>query len=356
MVDNKLPMGPWEGEDLEGTYEKNQNSYQGEDAGLDDKVRFIRGTHDLICNRAACPDSVNDPKTLAVFIIKDKLDDQEIGCLLKRIPILDNGLTQINKRVWFVSPAVASGKFIDFTEMDDEELFNWIINDLGCGDDPAIIIDPRSQRVTLRYYDSGLNEADNVEIHQINEEQITEEMIAGTVDNLYSECLITPTAQSGPAKLWKNEIPIKYAEQSIQMSMKIALATKFLSCCVREENTGKSGRYDIYIRQKLQFQRGHIPYAILELKVLRSKHHSGTIVPDSDNLSAVEKGVRQARAYRAEWDTTIATLYCFDMREKDSGDDCFGHVRSMADRNQIVLRKWYLYSSAEKYRQAHHGA
>jgi hypothetical protein len=45
-------------------------------------------------------------------------------------------------------------------------------------------------------------------------------------------------------------------------------------------------------------------------------------------------------------------LCCFDMRITDQDGSCFNHVIELSSRLNISLKRWFLYGTSERYREA----
>jgi hypothetical protein len=147
--------------------------------------------------------------------------------------------------------------------------------------------------------------------------------------------------------------PSGEAESVIQSELKAGLSTPFAGCVVRHEQSSQSGRLDLEIVELNRQNPGsNMLHAVLELKVLRSHHHTGANVPAADNSESVSKGVAQAIMYGRDRNARASALCCFDMRTTDTNESCFDAVSEFAAQEQISLRRWYLYNSSERMRQA----
>jgi len=67
-------------------------------------------------------------------------------------------------------------------------------------------------------------------------------------------------------------------------------------------------------------------------------------------LDWVESGVKQAFAYGKDRSARATALCCFDMRKEQTGEACFDHVRDTATELAVQLRVWFLFASAEEFR------
>ena len=268
--------------------------------------------------------------------------------------MLDNGLTMVTGRLWFVSSVVVSGRYIDFNFEDgDDAYFRMVTETLNLGDVPAIVFDPRTNPPDARFYPRGLGDIDNLESVALTS-NVSVGRIYEAIDLVYRNCLITPEAQDPTGKLWKNGrrwFPSCQAERTIQFYLRVGLTTAFPTCVVRREQTSVSGRFDLQIEENSTFGPGHVTrHAILELKVVRSFWSSGTQVPHKDMLDSVKSGVEQAASYRSDFNAREAVLCCFDMRQKHSGRQCFNHVEGLAAQLSVELMHWFIFGTSKQYR------
>jgi hypothetical protein len=125
---------------------------------------------------------------------------------------------------------------------------------------------------------------------------------------------------------------------------------------VRAEQVTEEGRADIVIRKKTQSKSGYpatVQEWVLELKALVDHTHTGNQVPPAKARHAVREGLDQVIAYKSQLHAVSAALCCYDMREKDEGDDeCFKHIAVDASAQSIALWRWFLFRSAKASRAA----
>lgn len=350
---NDIDLGSWKVEDLALTAQLFAGL--GADDRLPPEVRFLSNVAKLIQERKAVDSEGSDPNLPAVFLLAPTRREKISGKAI-RVPMLNNGVNTLNGRVWLVSAVVNSGYRLEVGVHDDDSLFSFVTDSLSLGDVPAAIYEPRGSSPTIRYYPAGLEEPDECVIFPASGEEVTDEKIFSVIEGVYQQCLKTPDAQSRAGKLWKNHDrcwPSSKAEAVVQLNLKAGLVGQFLTCIIREEQTTPEGRTDLEIEERVPGQPGIvIRHALIELKVLRSFHEGGASVPDSYNLEWVESGVLQAHEHGTQKGARLATLCCFDMRAKDDKESCFEHVREKAHRLQVVLKRWYIYSSSAYYRKA----
>jgi hypothetical protein len=341
--------GAWSVDELKAT--AGGNAGIGSDAGLPDEVRFAAGIVKLVRRQIA--EGIANPPGLAVFLLEPNARTWDASIIPKRIPMLDNGLTPIGSRLWFVNEAVVSGKYVELDAMEDDELFRLVTERLQLGHVPAALVELRTQKPSVRFYPKGLVEPDSLRSLAITG-VVTLNDIFAAVDHVHKTSLVTPNAHAPAGKLWVNGTkchPIKKAEDYIQLYLRVGLATWFPTCDIRWEERSVTGRLDLKIEEsdaldKTQFTR----HAILELKVLRSYGSTGNAVSPLEMRNWVKSGITQASSYGKDWGARRAALCCFDMRSSWTGEKCFVRVRKYAKKLSVDLRLWFLFGTSARYR------
>jgi len=350
---NRDALGPWSEADLAGTARTFIGL--GADADLPAYVRFLSAVAKLLRRRRVQPSSSTDEAKPAVFLLEPTaraLGEQSPI----RVPMLNNGLTPINGRLWFVSQVVVAGSFVDLDDLDDDAIFAAVTDILELGDAPAVLFDPRSNPPEARFYANGLANPEEYVSLDLGLTPVSLDRVFAAIDRVHETCLVTPEAQVTSGNLWAENTKwwaSDEAEDRVQLQLKAGLATAFPTCTIRHEQTGATGRLDLEIEEADVVNVGQVTrHAVLELKVLRSYGSTGRTVSAQYTLDWVEKGVKQADAYRTEKNALAAALCCFDMRKDDSGEGCFGHVQELASRLDVRLRVWFLFATSEQYRDA----
>jgi hypothetical protein len=350
-IDEPADRDPWDDENLIET--ARDNFGVGADAGLPDEVRFRASVTRVIRKRL---ENVTEHSrmTPAIFFLLPtgpKLPDKES---LELVPMLDNGVTQVEGNLWFVGPQAGSGYRYTLEEwIDDAAIFATAIDSLDVGHVPAIVFEPRPTSVEARFYPNGLREHDCYEKMRLNARTITIEDAVEVVERVYRQSLVTPDAQLACGKLWVKPArhwPVMDAEERIQLQLRTGLIGAFPNCVVRSEQPQTSGRLDLEIEGPVS-GGGYVRHLVLELKVLRSFRSSGKPVAEAEMLAWVKEGVDQAASYGDERKATARALFCFDMRKTFSGDACFSQVRSRAKRLKVALRVWHLFATSKSYRE-----
>lgn len=347
-------LGPWASDNFAKTV--NTSSTVGVDSDLPDVVRFLAGVAKLIRRRLAEAGDSADPSMPAVFLLMPNAHVNKLHVNLTRIPMLNNGLTVVNGRLWFVSPVPVMGSYVELKDCDDDKLFRIVSEDLELGNVPAVIYDPRTKAREIRFYENGLDAPEICESISMAASDVALERIFEVINRIHERTLITPDAQQLEGKLWCDNTkhwPVKNAERVIQLYLYAGLTAAFLNCTVRAEQNNVSGRLDLEIEESDPIDRSiFVRHALLELKVLRSFGSTGDIFSEKYNLDWVESGVNQAASYRKERGARASALCCFDMRKENSGEECFTHVSDLAQQLKVALRVWFLYATSKQYRDA----
>ena len=347
-------LGSWADADFARTV--NEDAGIGADAGLPDHVRFISGIVKLIRRHLALSKMDGLSPKPAIFLLEPSVPTGKLDVASTRVPMLDNGLTAVTGRLWFVSPVVVSGRYVEIDANDDDQVFSVVTDNLQLGHVQAIVFDPRTVPPEVRFYANGLGQPEYYQPVTVANPDVSLSRIFEAIDLIYKSCLITPEAQTRSGKLWEKEQQYwaaQNAEDVVQTNLKAGLVAAFPSCTVRHEQTSVPGRLDLEIEESDPVDRGHIiRHAVLELKVLRSYGSTGKSVSETKTLEWVQSGVQQAAAYRNERNASASALCCFDMRKEASGETCFDHVREMATDLKVEMKIWYIYATSHQYRSA----
>jgi hypothetical protein len=324
----------------------------GDDSDQPDTVRFLRGVARLVKKRLRS--AAKPAQAPAVFLLCPTEPQTVDKDILKSYPMLDNGLTPVEGRLWLVGPVVVSGKCMPLDVVEDSELFEIVVGQLKQGDVPAVIYDPRTDPAQIRYYCAGLQDADTCKVLDVPMELVDLQHILAVVDQVHETVLVTPDAQSQVAKLWQNARlyrPVQNAELTIQGYLQTAFCVAFPTCTVRREQPQVTGRLDIEIEEKDSERPGYvIKHAVLELKVLRSFGSTGTAYTEDETRTWMDEGIDQAYAYREERGSLQSALCCFDMRKSHAEVSGFEELVERAARLNVTIRVWCLFPSAKAYR------
>ncbi len=354
MVSNKeqhIDLGPWENADFGKTFQ--ETIIYGADENLPDEIRFIAGVAKLIKRCLEKQNANTDANRPSIFLLESKISSETTEIKPKRVPMLDNGDTTITGRLWFVSPVVVTGFYLELDDCDDDDLFKIVTDKLKLGSIPTVIFDPRIIQEPVRFYPHGLDKTENIKILDLHR-PVSLDQIFDVITHVYNERFVTPEGQPKAGSLWQNNDkwwPVQNAEDMIQLYLSIGLTAAFPSCTIRHEQTAVTGRLDLEIEEKTLLNSNVIiRHAVLELKMLRSFNSSGRSVSEAFTKEWIESGVKQAASYRMERGAKASALCCFDMRKEDTGSKCFEHVNDLAIRLDVKLKRWYIYATSKDYR------
>lgn len=346
-------LGPWSGADLEQTARQAYGIGADEDVPAD--IRFVRNVARVVTRRLQVAGGQVKPGAgLSVFLLRPIPPK---AATTPRVPMLGNGETEIAGRIWFVSPVANSGRYVEPPCCDDSSIFDFVVDDLGCGALPAVVFNPRLPHPEITFFPLGLGHEETCKVVSLREEAVTLDDILAVIERVHATSFVTPDAQvQEGSTVWERADQFwvrKHAEAVVQSHIKAALCGRFLTCDIRHEQTMTAGRVDLEIEQPSQVDPlAVVRPAVIEVKVLRSRGSTGRAARPDAILRWIARGVRQVAAYRANRRALNGILCCFDMRDGDTGDTCFDHVRSQASSVSVTLSRWFLYNSAEAWRLA----
>ena len=179
-------LGPWAKDDFTATAKQFNGTGAGND--LPPEVRFRRNVARLVRRRHRQHASTMRSDALAIFLMEaapQRLPPH------RRVPMLDNGLTEVAGRVWFVSPAVISGRYFELIGQSDEDVFAFVTDDLQSGLVPAVVYDPRLQAAEVRFYPNGLADCDACEVLTIADTTVTIATINAAIDKVFESVFAT---------------------------------------------------------------------------------------------------------------------------------------------------------------------
>lgn len=237
----------------------------------------------------------------------------------KREPTFSLGSVNVAGRVWFGAPSMNScNGFTIPPEADSDKIFTFVSETLVSGSRPAIYFEGSTDKFTLRFYPEGIDNPEKCDDIPLGGENLNETILKDLLDKIHGKSLITPTACLAAKDIWQDPVkcfPVERAEEAIQKIVEVGLANALGNLIVKTEETGVFGRYDLaIIEQDPSDPSKNTNHAILELKIVKAYTNSGNKVSDAANQKAVQKGIRQAFAYRMEHGSRFSALCCYDLR------------------------------------------
>ena len=347
-----VELGPWLDADLHGT--ASAYSGDGSDDDLDEIRRFARSVCRLMLRRLRQHAQDIRRDAIAIFLLQPTAP---AGSSANREPMLGDGSVEISGKIWFVNKTAQSGRSLEASNIEDGSMFD-LVEELGLGNVPAIVVNPKVDIPVVRVYEKGLSNEEEVDSVDILDREVDVIDIQETINRMCEKQLCTPEAQVTGASMWANARKChaaSNAEAIAQLQMKTALSFRLFNCDIRHEQRMRAGRTDIEIAQKRADGTTLIP-AEIEIKVLRERNRRGKKWPDSHNEKWIRRGVRQAAAYRDDRNASSGILVCFDMRQTDRGDiQSFSQVKPYAQELDVTLHRNFLYNSSEAWRAARYG-
>ena len=341
-------LGPWFDADLEGTAAA--YSGDGSDYDIDPVSRLGRHVCWLALRRSRQHLNGMRRDAIAIFLLQPS---PNVSSTIRE-PMLGDGGVEICGKIWFVNVTAQSGRSIDADCEDDGRMFEQV-EGLGMGHVPAVVFNPKVKVPTVRIYKKGLSNDCQVESIEIVERKVDLGEIKRVINLMYEKQLCTPDAQVSGASMWANAKKFhaaSNAEAIAQLQVKTALSSRLFDCEIRHEQKMRAGRTDIEVVQRLSDGTTLTP-AEIEIKVLRERNKRGGKWTDSSNERWMQRGVRQAAAYRDDRKAKSGMLCCFDMRDGDRGElRTFAAIKPYADNLDISLHRHFLYNSAEAWRKA----
>lgn len=347
-------LGPWKGAKLGETIAAYNGV--GADDDLPDALRFARGVGNLILKRRRHAGAEMRTDAISVFLLRP---EGSPGASIRQ-PTLGDGDIEVAGRIWFVTADAKGGRFIEPPSTTDGDVFDHV-EAIGCGDNPAVVFNPRVEPPTLRFYPKGLAVENDVEVIEITNMAVTVERVEHILDRMWQNSFRTPDAQidKGSA-VWVN--PDKHwakseAEKIVQSHIKTALAVALVDCVIRHEQPMGRGRVDIEIEQPTNDNPPKwVRPMEIEVKVLRERGSTGRKRTEISVHRWIGHGIRQAAAYRDERGAEHGMLCCIDMRAEDLNDDyCPAATKQRAADHKVVIFRRFLYNSADALRLAEYG-
>lgn len=315
-------------------------------------TKFARRVSNLITLRC----SKGESGSYSVFLLSQDLAGSKELCEHIEQPLLDHGNDPIGDHVFVTSVALTSAFQLKMEWGSIDKLFDLVV-DKGLGGLPAIVVDWRGERPIGKFYRDGLVQRELADAIHFDDLPISTEAIWEALKN-FRKKIKTPSisTEAHGTKIWFDAakgIPENRPEERIQGRLVDALAAVFCNYNVRAELVTEEGRADVSIHRQTLSAGGITAFVcewLLELKALCDMTSTGK-KSSADHGQAIEDGLYQAIAYKANLGALKGALCCFDMRKTDDGDEtCFQHIKDVASENEILLWRGFLYRSAKAAR------
>ncbi|MER8465690.1 hypothetical protein [Mesorhizobium sp. M1396] len=223
-----------------------------------------------------------------------------------------------------------------------------LLNAHGLGHSPLAIVYPAARALSC-FQDGGMSDEPPIKLDlPLNSRQVTLNDIFEVLEDVRKNSLLTPMI--GPPKFWNDGpayVPGEEAERQIQWIAAAQLRSNFRPLIVDTEQVTPVGRIDIVMTNTAGTGAAQQYPAIIELKALKSKTHAANKVPDSTNVKAILKGIRQAKAYRETKGANLGVMASFDMRATKTDilneELCKLAVAKYITDERIAVYNFYVY-------------
>jgi hypothetical protein len=300
----------------------------------EDPDRFTQATRGLVEARAQAGWPAEGEADVAAFVMVDR--PREFAARFTSEAIMDPIATQepLLGRLFLMNRDCSSGRGLALP-CAPGDLLDWLAeHDLG--DRPVAVAYRATSMMTVRR--DGVE--DLMHPHKIRDHPpvATVAELLEALNHFHLDRLLTPSC-CVPG-VWQPKRAAQYVpgprpERSIQDALELSLSMWFHGIVrVSVENKTNIGRIDVRLLKPSA--EGPLAYwAIVELKVIKAfANAAGTAkaaaVSRTDNVDAIEKGLRQTWAYRSNGQSEEGLLEIFDLR-KDKSEDL------MADAGVVKL-------------------
>jgi|GEM_PF-1987039 len=348
MSDEKL--GLWKDDDLSTMISRSTGNryYQA----LPEEVQFVHSVAKVLAMRNA-KDKTALCSAPSLYVLGPV--PENVRVVPKREPTFSLGGVNVAGKIWFGAQAMNScNGFAIFTGADSDAIFTFVSKTLASGSRPAIYFDGSSSEALLRFYPKGVDTPEDCEDILFGGANFNETILKDLLDRIHEKSLITPTAGSAAKDIWQDKekgFPVERAEGAIQKIVQVGLVIGLGNLKVKSEETGVFGRYDLaVIEQDPLDPSKNTNHAILELKIVKAYTNSGNKVSDAANQKAVQKGIRQAFAYRMEHGSRFSALCCYDLRPAPSLHKYSTSKCKNAVKLDVKFWAWPIFSTPESAR------
>ena len=344
--------GAWQESALQETLKSSFGA--GSDADLPEGVRFLHGVANL--GRRYFENCDESERGLSIFILY-RGRPSGLEQRTEYVPMLRNGRQHLSGRVWLTTHRVNESFSIDIGHVQsDGEAWEFVREELGCGDLPTVVVDSRGGKVVANFYPEGVNAPELEEESDLTRAVIDRDALFSAIDSIYMDDLRTPDAQGEASNAWASASagrPSDKAEKYVQRVLKIGLTRAFPDFIVRPEQPQIEGRTDLEIEQQLADDPTSVTrHFVIEIKVLRDVSSTGnTTYPKAQVEADIGKGLGQAVAYRDGKPARDAILCSFDMRKEYVGAAVYDFILNTAIEKAVALWVWHLFHSSDEMRK-----
>lgn len=300
----------------------------------EDPDRFAQAARTLVEKRAQAGWPGEGEADVAAFVLVDR--PRELAARWTSDAVMDPIATQepLLGRLFLMNRDCSSGRSLALP-CAPGNLLDWLAEN-GLGTCPLAVAYRATATMTVRR--DGVE--DFIHPHKIRDHPptATVDELLEALDHFHLDRLLTPTCcVSG---VWQPKragqyVPGPQPERSIQDALELSLSMWFHGLVrVGVEDKTNIGRIDVRLLKPSA--QGPLAYwAIVELKVIKAFANAqgrskAPAISRTDNIGAIQKGLRQAWAYQSNRESEEGLLEIFDLR-KDKSEDL------MADPDVVKL-------------------
>ena len=290
-----------------------------------DPDRFVIEIRHLIEERAQAGWPSESDANVAAFVMVPYPRQVKERYQIERVLDLRANLKPVLGKLLFLSNDGTHGCAMPMPT-NDADILDWLEAE-GFANSPIVLI----YRGSLKMVSRTSGATGNARYDQIRETipEATLDGLLGALEHFHLENLLTPSICSKgvwEAELAMNYVPGKHPEKAIQYDLRIALKSWFQGVLrVELEDKIPTGRIDVRILRRNQDDSSFSYWAVVELKVIRSKRNApkgkrASTVSISKNVSEVVEGLKQVNSFRRDRNAVEGLLEVFDMRKNKSID------------------------------------
>jgi hypothetical protein len=231
-------------------------------------------------------------------------------------------------RLFLMNSDASQGYVLPLPTASPGDLLQWLAKQ-SFGREPTILVYRETSLIIERADGAEAETSRNVPI-RITPVAVTADELLRGLHSFHLEELLTPVVCL--AGVWQKGAANKYyvdddPERTIQLRLRTFLNGWFRGLVRAErEDTTVIGRIDVRLLVPNPQGGGLAYWAIIELKVVKSFHHSATgsptTVSEAENAENVAEGIRQAHSFSRDRKCPPGYLEIYDMRRDKSEDIC----------------------------------
>ena len=323
-----------------------------------DMARAARTMARIVSLRACNPKNAPNLTEPTVVLISPKWHRFGKALDWTYVPCVNDGSQSLTGSVFLCPPNLGASYMHSLPSSDLGEAFEWIESHSEIQGLPALALNPRATIPELRVYELGLSHPERVRSYPLYLAELDLATLDDVLKRFYDGVVCAPGGGRKCTKLWRDAQafkPVPRPEKAIQNELARYFHFALPRLRAIEEEDTPLGRLDIKLSGPVSSDNSVvINHAVIELKALVGGNKKAPYTNTETIKKHVKEGVRQAASYRKPPSASrIALLSCYDMRAHAGhrGDTCLDHVRRLATRASVEIRRWPLFPSVGALRE-----